>query len=81
MYVCVHKGREILDRVYSHGAPGRRNSGLEVKLEEMKMSPGKDLLTFSVEEHGLDSEDYRNLPKGISRAYRVRSSRVGRVRK
>lgn len=49
-------------------------------MEEMKMSPGKDF-TFSVEEHGLDSEDYRNLPKGISRAYRVRSSRVERVRK
>jgi hypothetical protein len=52
-----------------------------VKLKEIKMSPGRGLLTFSVEERGSDSEDYRNLPKGISRAHIVRSSQGGKGEK
>lgn len=43
------------------------------------MRPGKDLLSLSVEEHRLDSEDHRSLLYGINRADGIGHSGVERV--
>lgn len=72
VYICVHdEGREIL------GSVKLGRGGMMVwkaKLEEMNMRPEKDLLSLSVEEHGLDSGDHRSLLYGINRADGVGSS-------